>query len=114
MVVVKRVVTVLRDRWNNLRTVLVSKPFEKHWAPRRKYSQSASIQSANLCLLVGVAWGPVRRGARSEEIGQIGLKPALRGVLKRAPLPLLHSVAQADFMPVEQRCKRTICRTFKQ
>jgi len=37
---------------------VLSKPLEKHWTPRRKYSQSASIQSENLCWLVGVARGP--------------------------------------------------------
>jgi len=35
------------------------------------------MQSANLCWLIG----PLRRGARLEEIGQIGLKPALLTIL---------------------------------
>jgi len=50
---------------------------QKHWAPRRHYTQAAPMESVNLSCSVGVARGPVWRGAQLEEIGQIGLKPAL-------------------------------------
>jgi len=44
---------------------------KENWTPRQHYTQAASIESVSLPSLLG--------GARSqlEEIGQIGLKPAL-------------------------------------
>jgi len=49
---------------------------KEHWVPRRYYTQAASIESVSLRLL-GVTRGPLWHGTRLEEIGQIGLKPAL-------------------------------------
>jgi len=43
------------------------------------YTQAALVESVSLLWLVGVARGPLWRGARFEEIGQIGLKPAPTG-----------------------------------
>jgi len=42
-----------------------------------RYTQAASIESVNLRCIVGGARGPLWRGGRFEEIGQIGLKSAL-------------------------------------
>jgi len=56
---------VLRDRWKKYEKQFgLSKHIEKHWAPWRHYKQAASIESESLLWLVGVARGPVWRGAR--------------------------------------------------
>ena len=57
--------------------VLVSQNNLKTLDPRRHNTQATSIESVRLRWLVGGARGPLWRGTRLEEIGQIGLKPAL-------------------------------------
>jgi len=55
----------------------LSKQLKKHWAPRQRYTQEASMESVSLRWLVGGARGPLRRGTQLEKIDQIGLKPTL-------------------------------------
>jgi len=55
----------------------LSKQLEKYWTPRQHHTQAASIESASLLWQVDGARDPLRRGARLEEIGKIGSKPAL-------------------------------------
>jgi len=50
MVVVKRVKTVLRDRWNNLRTVLVSQNHLKHTAPRAGNIPNQILYKVQICV----------------------------------------------------------------
>jgi len=62
-----------------VRTVLVSQSNKKQGAPRRRYTQAASTE-------IEVCFGKqTERGARLEEIGQIGLKPALCPALLATP-----------------------------
>jgi len=68
---------ILRDRWKQFQKRFgLSIHLEIQWAPRRHYTHVDSIESVSLCWL-GVARVPLWRGARLEEIGQIGLKQAL-------------------------------------
>ena len=69
----------LRNRWKNVRTVLVSQNDLKNTVTRAGsvHKQLASIKSVSLLWEVDGARGPLWRGARLEEIGQTGLKPAL-------------------------------------
>jgi len=70
--------SIFRDSWEKFENRFgLSKHLKKHRAPHRHYTQAASIESVNLRRLVGVARSPLWRGAQLEEIGQIGLKPAL-------------------------------------
>jgi len=52
---------ILRDHWKNLRTVLFSQNTLKTLGPAPALCIAASIESVNLCWLVGVARGPIRR-----------------------------------------------------
>jgi len=76
MVVVKRIYTVFGETVgkNENRFALLKHP-KKHWVPPRHYTQTALIESVSLRWL-DVARDPLWRGARLDEIGQIGIKPA--------------------------------------
>jgi len=70
---------ILRGCWKNENRFDLSNQLEKHWAPRRHYTQAASIERVKFALVNGRSAGPLRRGARLEDIGQIGLKWTLLG-----------------------------------
>jgi len=64
MVVLKRVYNVVfferpLEKFDN--RFGLSKQHKKHWAPRQRYKQEASIESVSFRWLIGGARGPIRR-----------------------------------------------------